>query len=136
VKDEELSDDNTKKLKELMEKLHGEGNTPTLEYRIMLRESVKYVIPCLEHTRVVELVPLPDGSRVLVCSCMTLKKRGHECWHMYKLLRRGLTLNDAHVRWQNHYFEDYGRDEELTNAYMDLRSIELPGILLTDDASR
>jgi len=132
VKDEELSNDNTKKLKELREKLHSEGNAPTLEYRRMLHESMKYVIPRLEHTRVVELVPLPHGSQVLVCSCRTLKKRGHACRHMYKLLRRGPTLNDAHVRWQNHYFEDYGCDEELTNAYMDLRSIKLPGILLTD----
>ena len=40
VKDEELSNDNTKKLQELREKLHSEGNAPTLEYRRMLHESM------------------------------------------------------------------------------------------------
>ena len=99
----------------------------------MLTECMAYIIPRLERTRVVELIQLPDGTWVLVCSCPTFKKRGHACRHMYKLLKRSPNVNDAHIRWQNHYSEDYGRNDELTNEYIKLRSIDLRGIPLSSD---
>ena len=81
---------------------------------------MKYIIPRFERTRVVKLVQMPDGTWVLVCSCRLLKTRGHACRHVYKVLKRHPVLSDANVRWQNGYCQHYGRNDELTDAYMDL----------------
>ena len=132
--DEPLSEEDGKKLlKALRDKLHGRGKMPAVEYKRMRTECVKYIIPRLERTRVVKLVRLADGSWALVCSCPVFKKRGHACMHMYKVLKRAPTSKDAQIRWQNHYVEDYGRNDELTHAYMHLRSLNLPGVQLSDE---
>lgn len=132
-KEEQLSKDDVKKLQQLQERMSGKGKSPTPEYKRMLTECMAYIIPRLERTRVVELIQLPDGTWVLVCSCLTFKKRGHACRHMYKVLKRSPNVNDAHIRWQNHYSEDYGRNDQLTNEYIKLRSIDLLGIALSSD---
>jgi hypothetical protein len=69
----------------------------------------------------------------IVCSCRLLKKRGHACRHVYKVLKRHPALSDANVRWQNGYCQHYGRNDELTDAYMDLRSRKLHGVVVTDE---
>jgi hypothetical protein len=85
---------------------------------------MKYIIPRFERTRVVKLVQMPDGTWVLVCSRL-LKTRGHACRHVYKVLKRHPALSDANVRWQNGYGQHYGRNDELTDAFMDLCSRKL-----------
>ncbi len=135
--EEQLSEDDAKKLQQLRERMSGKGKLPTPEYKRMLTECMAYIIPRLERTRVVELKQLPDGTWVLVCCCPTFKNRGHACRHMYKVLKRSPNINDAHIRWQNHYSEDYGRNDQLTNEYLKLRSINLLGIpLSSDDVNR
>ena len=133
AKEEELDEAETKKLDRLKERLLGNCTSVTAEYRTMLRESMKYIIPRFERTRVVNLVQMPDGTWVLVCSCRLFNTRRYACRHVYRVLKRHPTLSDANVRWQNGYCQHYGRNDELTDAYMDLRSAELPGIIVTDE---
>ena len=123
----------TKKLDELKERLLGNHTTVTAEYRTMLRESMKYIIPRFERTRAVRLVQMSDGTWVLVCSCRLWKTRRYACRHIYRVLRRNPKLSDANVRWQNGYRQNYGRHEELTEAFMNIRDAELPGIIVTND---
>ena len=79
---------------------------------------MKYIIPRFERTRAVQLVQMSDGTRVLVCSCRLWKTRGYACRHIYRVLRRNPKLSDANVRWQNGYRQNYGRHDELTEAFM------------------
>eukprot|EP00970_Alexandrium_tamarense_P016621 scaffold6980_cov213-Alexandrium_tamarense.AAC.1 len=129
----EWSVDDTKKLEALRGTFLGKGKGTTPEYKTILHESMKYIIPRFEHTRVVELKKLPDGTWVIVCSCGLFKTMGYACRHMYKVLKRDPTSSDAKIRWHNGYCEDYGRNNELTKAYMELRSVNLPGVSVTDN---
>jgi len=132
-KEEELEGTEMKKLDKLKVRLLGNRTSVTTEYRTMLHESMKYIIPRFERTRVVKLVRMSDGTWVLVCSCHLLKTRRYACRHVYRVLRRHPNLSDANVRWQNGYCQHYGRNDELTDAYMNLRAAELPGIIVTND---
>ncbi|KAL7432433.1 hypothetical protein ACHAXM_003105, partial [Skeletonema potamos] len=123
AKEAELNEAETKKLDMLKDRLVGNGTSVAAEYRTMLRESMKYIIPRFERTRVVKLVQMPEGTWVL----------GHACRHVYKVLKRHPALSDANVRWQNGYCQHYGRNDELTDAYMDLRSRKLHGVVVTDE---
>lgn len=133
TKEVELSEEDTMKIETLREKVLGKGNGTTPDYAQILLESMKYIIPRFERTRVVKLIQLPDGTWILVCSCGLFKQMGYACRHKYKLLRRDPKSSDAKVRWNNGYCEDYGSNDELTSAYMALRSANLPGIPVTDE---
>ena len=132
-KEEELEGAEMKKLDKLKDRLVGCRTSVTTEYRTMLRESMKYIIPRFERTRVVKLHQMHDGTWVLLCSCHLLKTRGYACRHVYRVLCRHPKLSDANVRWQNGYCQHYGRNDELTDAYMNLRATELPGIIVSED---
>ena len=129
----ELNEAETMKLDKLKNRLLGNGTSVVAEYLTMLPESMKYIIPRFERTRVVKLVQMPDGTWVLECSCRLFTTSGHACRHVYRVLNRHPVLSDANVRWQNGYCQHYGRNDQLTNAYMDLRSIKLRGVVVTDE---
>jgi len=65
AKEAELNEAETKKLDMLKDRLVGNGTSVAAEYRTMLRESMKYIIPRFERTRVVKLVQMPEGTWVL-----------------------------------------------------------------------
>eukprot|EP00985_Skeletonema_marinoi_P014207 scaffold7169_cov62-Skeletonema_marinoi.AAC.1 len=83
------------KIETLREKVLGKGNGTTPDYAQILLESMKYIIPRFERTRVVKLIQLPDGTWILVCSCGLFKQMGYACRHKYKLLRRDPKSSDA-----------------------------------------
>ncbi|KAL7524253.1 hypothetical protein ACHAXR_000492, partial [Thalassiosira sp. AJA248-18] len=114
-------------LRKLREKLLGDRKGSMPEYRILLAEAMKYIIPRYEHTRIVKLIQTPSGDRVLTCSCFGFRKMGFACRHMYALLRRYPSARDAKIRWHVGYANNYGHDEDLTKHYINLRDkLSLP----------
>ncbi|KAL7539501.1 hypothetical protein ACHAXR_009346 [Thalassiosira sp. AJA248-18] len=121
-------------LRKLREKLLGDRKGSMPEYRILLAEAMKYVIPRYEHTRILKMEQAFSGDLVLTCSCPGFPKMGHACRHMYALLRRHPSPRDAKIRWHVGYANNYGDDKELTKQYMNLRDkLSLRGVVLTPE---
>ncbi|KAL7532371.1 hypothetical protein ACHAXR_004589 [Thalassiosira sp. AJA248-18] len=121
-------------LRKLREKLLGDHKGSMPEYRILLAEAMKYLIPRYEHTRIVKIIEAPSGDKVLTCSCRGFRQMGYACRHMYALLRRYPSIRDAKIRWHMGYANNYGHDVDLTKHYINLRDkLSLPGILVTPE---
>jgi len=128
-----------KTIKLLKEKLFGvkKGNIP--EYKKIVSEAVKYIVPRYETTHVLKIETTQEGDRVLTCGndvhgtpCRFIK-HGQACRHMYNLLERNICSLDATIRWHSSYAHFYGRDDEMTKHFIYLRDKQkLPGIPLTD----
>jgi len=124
-----------KQIRELTKRLMSDkkGNLP--EYRQLLVLLMKHVIPRFENTRRVQIKQLPSGEWVISCSCPMLKKFGHCCSHVYKVLKRHPKFTDAKVRWQVGYAHHYGRHKQMSEHYIKMSKHydSLGGIPLTQD---
>ena len=124
-------------IRELKEKLVGrkKGNLP--QYQMILFHVMMYVIPRFERTRVLKIVRMKDGEQVLVCSCMMWEKYGIACRHMLAVVKRHPTVVDAKIRWHTGCANNYGRNEEMSMAYSELRDkFAYPGIPITSEVKR
>ena len=118
------------------------GNIP--QYRSLLDQAVKYVIPRFERTYQVTIETQPNGEQMLICRggnenafrCHWCK-HGRACDHMYRLLERSPTKRDALPRWHIDYLHFYGRDDTITQHYIKLRdNVRMRGVPLTDPEVR
>ena len=142
---EQSTDPREKKcIQQMKDKLLGvkKGNIP--QYRSLLDQAVKYVIPRFEQTYQVTIETQPNGEQMLICRggnenafrCHWCK-HGRACDHMYRLLERSPTKRDALPRWHIDYLHFYGRDDTITQHYIKLRdNVRMRGVPLTDPEVR
>ena len=97
---------------------------------------MKFVIPRFQHTRTVKIVLSKSGDYCLVCDCPIFRRFKWACPHVYSIIERFPTCNDAHIRWHRSYNHFYGRktlSREMSDQFVLMRDqYNLPGILLTE----
>ena len=110
------------------------------QYKSQINHAVKYVIPCFERTYLATIETLPNGEMILKCRggqknsfpCHWCK-HGRACEHMFRLLGRSPTKQDALPRWHVDYLHFYGRDTIITEHYIKLRDeVRMQGVPLTE----
>ena len=127
-------------IQQLKDKLLGvkKGNIP--QYKSLINQAGKYVIPRFERTYQVTIETQSNGEQILKCRggqensfpCHWCK-HGRACEHMYRLLERSPTKRDALPRWHVDYLHFYGRDDIITQHYIKLRdTARMQGVPLTE----
>ena len=86
----------------------------------MVHDVSQYTIPQFEHTYEVCVDRQDHGDYILCCSCPIFKKMQYTCRHMYALLMRSPIITDASIRWRVGYKNDYGRNTEMSQQYMNI----------------
>ena len=118
--DKEKSRSNKKNLKWQRDELFGGGKKSMEEYKVLLCNQIRRVVPRFERTTIVEVRDIPGSDcneKMLVCA-RCFNKKAHACRHIYKLLgkNRFPKLTDAHIRWQTSYAHYYGRNGEMSKS--------------------
>ena len=129
----------TKKSNKARDELFSAGKKALPAYKALLRIVAKQYIPRYERTRRVKLVSNAETNDVLlVCDCGRMRKNGQACRHIYKVLNRLPTRNDAKIRWTTAYSYYYGRNGEMTTQLTSLRDhYTVEGVpLLLEEAAR
>ena len=78
-----------KELREERESKFTGGKRGLEEYKAILRNVMKYVIPRYERTRTVKIIAgNSPNEKIIVCDCWTMVKWGFACRHIYRIMKR------------------------------------------------
>ena len=128
-RDEDLSEakgnKNKKKIRDNWDKKFSLGKKGIDEYKVILLKVLQDIIPRFERTRTVKLSESTnkagDIEIVITCDCRMKVKWGTACRHIYAIIKRYPSVQDAKVRWLVSYSYYYGRNDQISAKLVEIR---------------